>query len=77
MSAPRKIISFDIGIKNMAYCTFSWVDDRPLVHQWDVLNLMPDQEKQPMSLCCQCSKKAVFQMPSATPTAFKDLRTVS
>lgn len=68
MSAPRKIISFDIGIKNMAYCTFSWVDDRPLVHQWDVLNLMPDQEQQPMSLCCQCSKKAVFQMPTSSAT---------
>ena len=57
----------------MAYCTFSWVDDRLLVHQWDVLNLMPDQEQQPMSLCNQCSKKAVFQIPSqiipATPNA--------
>lgn len=60
--SPRKIISFDIGIKNMAYCTFSWVDDRPIVHQWDILNLMPDQEQQAMASCCQCSKKALFQI---------------
>ena len=34
-----KIISFDVGIKNMAYCLFSKIDETPTIQSWDILNL--------------------------------------
>ena len=34
------IASFDIGIKNMAYCIFDICNNIPLVVDWDVVNLM-------------------------------------
>jgi hypothetical protein len=37
------LISFDIGIKNMAYCIF--LDNNPnVIQRWDVLNLMEKEE---------------------------------
>jgi len=37
------LISFDIGIKNMAYCIF--LDNNPnIIQRWDILNLMEKEE---------------------------------
>jgi hypothetical protein len=40
-----KLISFDIGIKNMAYCIFHLEPgSQPIIYDWNVLNLMEKEE---------------------------------
>ena len=55
------IISFDVGIKNLAFCVLNLNDDIFTIKQWDIVNLC--EEKQ---LCLenvnnkQCHKEAKF-----------------
>jgi len=42
--------SFDIGIKNLAYCILSWDNTQPAglqytVYDWNVINLIPDEKQ--------------------------------
>ena len=70
-----KVISFDIGIKNMAYCVLSNTDnpEKPIIiHDWNVLNMVPDENIIQHSCTCMipgktkkilpkpCGKKAKF-----------------
>jgi len=67
------IVSFDIGIKNLAYCVFHTGDNQSLsVKDWGVINLS-DSAQQPTGHLCNCSmvktnqpcnKKAVFCLDS-------------
>ena len=53
-SKNQRIISFDVGIKNMAYCIFQLTDSscQPFqITDWNVLNLM---EKEEPSVFCNC-----------------------
>lgn len=46
-----KLISFDIGIKNMAYCIFHLdTGSQPIIYDWNVLNLM-DKEETEKNVC--------------------------
>jgi hypothetical protein len=46
-----KLVSFDVGIKNMAYCIFDVSFGSPmLVKEWNVINLM-DKSEVPILLC--------------------------
>ena len=49
-----RVISFDIGIKNMAYCIFDISGEgSPLsISKWDVINLL---EKRESVVLCGCS----------------------
>jgi len=47
-----KLISFDIGIKNMAYCLFDISPNNTIIQEWEVLNLM---EEQVQDIKCNCS----------------------
>lgn len=40
-----KLVSFDVGIKNMAYCYFDISGEKTEVKDWNVINLMPDANK--------------------------------
>ena len=40
-----KLVSFDVGIKNMAYCYFDVSGENVEIKCWDVINLMPDSNK--------------------------------
>jgi hypothetical protein len=55
--AIRKLISFDIGIKNMAFCLFDMSSSPPLIQKWDVLNLMDACTSSGAQLVCGCSLK--------------------
>lgn len=49
-----KLISFDVGIKNMAYCIFDIVPGASItISSWDVLNLM-DEIITENNICNQC-----------------------
>jgi len=45
-----KILSFDVGIKNLAYCI---LNDKKEILDWNVLNIIEDEMN-----CCECGKKA-------------------
>ena len=50
-----KIISFDIGIKNMAYCIISNTNDNKnpiIIHDWNVINLIQDENT--ITSNCSC-----------------------
>lgn len=69
-----KILSFDVGIKNLAYCLFSinCCNDKLLkIIKWDVINLC-DSTSSPSSLiktkytCSMCKKNAYYYLNSNT-----------
>ena len=49
-----KVISFDVGIKNMAYCIFFVSSEKVYVQDWGILNLMDEIEANPV---CSCENK--------------------
>jgi hypothetical protein len=51
-----KLISFDIGIKNMAYCIFDISGSQRNILDWNVLNLMEIVEN--TKYLCNCMNKA-------------------
>ena len=60
-STNKRIMSFDVGIKNMAYCIFEVYDsEKPFqITDWNVLNLM---EKEEPSVFCSC--RAIKEKPT-------------
>lgn len=58
-----KLISFDVGIKNMAFCVFQLGDQTLTVQDWGVLNLM-DDENAPVFHCnCTLQQKKTKKGP--------------
>lgn len=58
------IVSFDIGIKNMAYCLFHIESAAIQCTSWDVLNLMPSTAETvsaPCPSCSLCKRKSKFR----------------
>lgn len=49
------IVSFDVGIKHLAYCS---LDPSGHIHAWNVLNLVSEE---PVLTCSLCTRKAVFR----------------
>tara|TARA_B110000879_G_scaffold18764_1_gene22763 strand:+ start:874 stop:1818 length:945 start_codon:yes stop_codon:yes gene_type:complete len=56
-----KLISFDVGIKNMAYCVLECDSDQVTINEWGVLNLMDDDIASHVCGCMNTpkSKKAI------------------
>ena len=48
-----KIISFDVGIKNMAYCIFQVKNNELFIQDWNILNFV----KSPENDCCNIKIK--------------------
>jgi len=60
-----KLISFDIGIKNMGYCIFEISGNVPLIKSWDIINLINIEKKIDKCNCKLknneiCNKKASY-----------------
>lgn len=58
MSSPHKIISFDVGIKNMAYCIFDISGGNIQIADWNTINLLasPGNEIQNHIICTSQNK---------------------
>ena len=57
MTTIQKLISFDIGIKNMAFCFFDTsTSSPPSIQKWEVLNLM-DETAPIQKVVCTCHLK--------------------
>lgn len=53
-----KVLSFDVGIKNLAYCIIEWNDGNDKksnlkIHHWNIINLVESQ-KQSETIYCHC-----------------------
>jgi hypothetical protein len=60
-----KVISFDVGIKNLAYCLFETTDARPHIADWKVLSLLGDE--QPIHKCSHITTKTAKKITTQTP----------
>ena len=62
-----KVLSFDIGIRNLAFCigTYDKETGKIAINEWDIINLLEEEEEQQ----CQCShiskRKPYAQCPKA------------
>jgi hypothetical protein len=70
-----KLVSVDVGIKNMAYCVFEIQNDNCFIVDWNIINLMnrepekktctilkkPKSTKQKNAVCSPCDKKAKYE----------------
>ena len=52
----KTIVSFDIGIKNLAYCIFTVGADSLIIRDWNVINLLDAGEKTSSVPLCNCQK---------------------
>ena len=46
-----RVLSFDVGIKNLAYCIIEWTNSDNLksnlkIHHWDIINVINDKKKE-------------------------------
>jgi hypothetical protein len=56
-----KVLSFDVGIKNLAYCIIEKKNDDFVIHDWDVINIADNVQNcmfklKNNNLCCQNAK---------------------
>jgi len=52
----KTIVSFDIGIKNLAYCIFTVGADSLIIRDWNVINLLDLSGSKPSVPLCNCQK---------------------
>lgn len=62
-----KIISFDVGIKNMGYCIFDICNNLPHINQWEIMDLIEEPQNE-IQECChtlkngkKCVKKSSYR----------------
>ena len=54
-----KILSWDVGIRNLAYCMIEVEDNKWSIVDWGIINLVEQEKYQ----CCVCEKKAALFLP--------------
>uniref|UniRef100_A0A6C0DR65 Uncharacterized protein n=1 Tax=viral metagenome TaxID=1070528 RepID=A0A6C0DR65_9ZZZZ len=79
MTDKKRVLSFDVGIKNMAYCMFDIYDTQPIsIHNWGIINLMDTSANTVVECLCNymipaktkkgmpkiCNRKAKFSKES-------------
>jgi hypothetical protein len=65
-----RLISFDVGIKNMAYCIFIKTENNIIIQDWNVLNLM--EAELPTQICtCIITTKQTKNKPSVSTNCAK------
>ena len=63
-----RLISYDIGIKNLAYCIIEYTDDRLSILDWNVLSLL--EKENPIEQCNQMNPGKTKKMPACKCTKF-------
>ena len=51
-----RLISFDVGIKNLAYCIFTIEKDKWSIPEWNCVNLIATLNDAPLKFCCYSMK---------------------
>ena len=57
-----KILSIDVGIKNLAYCLMENTKDTFTINNWSVINLCKEKNH----ICISCNKKAYYKKAEDT-----------
>jgi hypothetical protein len=75
MTEPLKVLAFDIGIRNLAWCLME-SGDKPAILGWqnyDLLTGSGEAIRPPNAkvTCCKCSVGAAFTNPVAGPTCLR------
>lgn len=52
-----KILSFDVGIKNLAYCIINYVENKLSIDDWNIINLIDNKENQLNCISADCTNK--------------------
>jgi hypothetical protein len=52
-----KILSIDVGIKNLAFCLFNIENNNCDIEKWDVLNLCTWEKEK----CDECNNNALYE----------------
>ena len=63
-----KVVSFDVGIKNLAYCVFLLDEQQLSVQDWGIVNLLDEQQK---PLCNHCLTKQNGQTTCGKKAKYK------
>ena len=53
-----KVLSWDIGIKNLAFCILSLENTKWKIHKWDIIDLSTNDNQQQKISCSICNKPA-------------------
>lgn len=66
MSSPKKVLAFDIGIRNLAWCLMDRTETSWVIHGWNNYDLLTGESSQDAKnrgkhICHQCGKKAKYQ----------------
>lgn len=66
MSLPKKVLAFDIGIRNLAWCLMEHSETSWQIHGWNNYDLLAGESSQNAKnrekhICHQCGKKAKYQ----------------
>lgn len=78
LTAMTRLVSFDIGIKNMAYCVLSVSEEKIAIEDWGIINMLIEEESLANVRTCSimidgktkkqpkrvCGKKCVFTSPN-------------
>ena len=56
-----RLISFDVGIKNMAYCIFDISNNTPTILDWGILNLCENPQSTFTPVSNRSNKKRIVQ----------------
>jgi len=55
-----KILSWDVGIKNLAFCLINSINEEWSIDDWGIINLIEEKNNK----CFQCKRKPFFYIPS-------------
>ena len=61
-----RLISYDIGIKNLAYCVIQYENNQLSILDWNVLNLLEKEE--PKQECSQMNPGKTKKLPACKCT---------
>lgn len=73
MSDSKRVLAFDIGIRNLAWCLVE-SGEKPTILGWQNYNLLTGSEAEAPKTkvtCCKCSVGAAFTNPVQSPTCLR------
>jgi hypothetical protein len=76
MSSPKKVLTFDIGIRNLAWCLLEKTDTTWRITGWENYDLLAgttsqEAKQKDTALCTTCGKKASYGRVGSTPRCAK------
>jgi hypothetical protein len=80
MSSPKKVLTFDIGIRNLAWCLLEKTDSSWRILGWENYDLLAgtssqEAKQKDTKLCGTCGKKATYSREGGTPRCAKHCET--